>query len=139
MWNFESKFISVYKTHFHTDSSLQPFQNYHHQSTMLQKLSTSEVKSSLYWNLIILLPLIFYVKLICRILNVKKLSFLAKLEVLNLDSSKFEQFFKSQIYQNSNFRVSKIVKRQFLIFKWSQTWLHVELDGNLISTLLILI
>ena len=42
----------------------------------------------------------FYVKSMCNILEVQKMSFLAILEVLNLDFSKFEPFFKSQIYQN---------------------------------------
>jgi len=38
------------------------------------------------------------------------MSFLALLEVLNLNFSKFEPFLKSQMYQNSKLRVSKIVK-----------------------------
>ena len=40
--------------------------------------------------------------------------FLAILEVLNLDIGQFEQFFKSQISQNSKFRVSKIVKKAII-------------------------
>ena len=38
------------------------------------------------------------------------MSFLAILEVLNFEFDKFGLFFKSQIYQNSNLRVSEIVK-----------------------------
>ena len=39
------------------------------------------------------------------------MSFLALLEILNFSFSKFEPFPKSFIYQNSNFRVSKVVKK----------------------------
>ena len=98
--------------------------------TITIKARTSEVKSSIYWNLIILPPLRLYVKSIWRILDVKKLSFLAKLEVLNLDLSKFEQCFKSQIYQNSNFRVSKIVKKDNF---WYSN--EAKIDYNCIYTL----
>ena len=38
-----------------------------------------------------------------------KISFLALLEGLNFNFSKFEPFLKSQIYQNSKLRVSEIV------------------------------
>ena len=37
--------------------------------------------------------------------------FLAILKVLNFDFETFEQFFKSQIHQNSKLRVSKIVEK----------------------------
>ena len=39
-----------------------------------------------------------------------KMSFLALLEVLNFNFSKFEPFLKYQIYQNSNLTVSGMVK-----------------------------
>ena len=78
--------------------------------TMLQKLSKFEVKPWLCWNLIILPPLRFYVKSNFGIFKRSKKSFLAILEVLNFEFGQFEQFFKSQICQNSKFRVSKIVK-----------------------------
>ena len=80
---------------------------------MLQKFSNYEVKAASCGNLTILLPLRFYVKLnFCEFKRQKK-SFLALLEVLNLDFSKFEPFLKSLIYQNSKLRVSEIVKMAF--------------------------
>ena len=79
--------------------------------TMLQKLSKCEVKAWLYYYLISLMPLRYYVKSNLANSNSQEMSFLAILEVLNFEFDKFELFFKSQIYQNSNFRVSKIVKK----------------------------
>ena len=57
------------------------------------------------------MPLRYYVKSNLANSNSQEMSFLAILEVLNFEFDKFELFFKSQIYQNSNFRVSKIVRK----------------------------
>ena len=97
--------------------------------TMLQKLSKCEVKAWLCCNLIILPLLRFYVKSNFGKFKRSKMAFFAILEVLNFDFSKFEQFFKSQIYKNSNFRVYHIVKRQLLMYKFCQNWFHVKLGG----------
>ena len=87
------------------------FYLYISHSTMLQKLSKCEVKAALLGYFSILLPLRFYVKSNFDVINGQKMPFLPILEVLNCDFSKSEQFFKSQIYQNSKFRVSKTVKK----------------------------
>ena len=55
-------------------------------------------------------PLRFYVKLTFVNSNSEKCH-LAILKVLNLVVDKFEQFFMSKMYQNSKFKVSKIVKK----------------------------
>ena len=58
------------------------------------------------------MPLRFHVKSNFGAFKLPKNVILAILEVLNFDfSSKFEHFFKSQIYHYPNFRVSKIVKK----------------------------
>ena len=50
------------------------------------------------------------------------MSFLAILEVLNLDFGTFDQFLKSQVNQNSKFWVYKIVKEAIfeiqILTKW---------------------
>ena len=95
--------------------------------TMLQKLSKCEVKASLCWNLIILPPLRFYVKSNYGESNQSKNVNFAILMVLNLDVSKFEQFFKSQINQNSKFRSSNIAKNDiFGLFEFTKSWFHVK-------------
>ena len=81
-----------------------------HPSTMLQKRSKCEVKTWLCWNLIIFPPLPFCMKSKFGEFKRSKMSFLVILKVLNFDFGQFEQFFKSQIGQNSKFRVSKITK-----------------------------
>ena len=58
----------------------------------------------------------------------QKVSFLALLEVLKFNFSKFEQFFKAQIYQNSKFSIFKNAKMTFLDrlnsqkFDFTQNW-----------------
>ena len=52
----------------------------------------------------------FYMKSNFGELKQSKMSFLALLEVLDFNSSKFEPFLKHQIYQNSNLTVSEMVK-----------------------------
>ena len=74
--------------------------------TMLQKLSKCEFKA----NFTIYLPLRFYVKSNFGEFKRSKMSFLALLEVLNFNFSKFEPFLKSQINQNSKLSVYEIVK-----------------------------
>ena len=44
-------------------------------------------------------------------------TFLAILNVLNIDIGNFEQFFKSQIYQNSKLEVSEIVKMAIFVIQ----------------------
>ena len=77
---------------------------------MLQKLSKCEDKVAGCGNTTICLPHRFYVKSNFAKFKKSKMSFLALLEVLNFNFSKFEPFLKSQIYQNSRLSVSKIVK-----------------------------
>ena len=52
----------------------------------------------------------FYMKSNFGAFKQSKMSFLALLEVLDFNSSKFEPFLKHQIYQNSNLTVSEMVK-----------------------------
>ena len=63
--------------------------------TMLQKLSKCEVKAALCGHCTILPSLRFYVKLDFVDSNSQKKSIL---DVLNVDFSKFEQFFKARSY-----------------------------------------
>ena len=72
---------------------------------MLQKLSKCEVKAALCGNFAVCLPLRFHVKSNFGEFKWSKMTFLALLEVLNFNFSKFEPFLKSEIYQ-----VSEIVK-----------------------------
>ena len=50
------------------------------------------------------------------------------LEFLNFDFfSKFWAIFKSQIYQNSKFRVSEIAKNDiYWLFEFTKIWFHVK-------------
>ena len=79
-------------------------------TSILQKLSECEVKAALCGNVVICLPLRFHVISNFGEFKRSKISFLTLLEVLNFDFIKFEPFLKSEIYQNSKFRVSEIVK-----------------------------
>ena len=83
-------------------------------NTMLQKLSKCEVEVWLCWNSIILPPLRFYVKSNFSKFKRSKNVILAILGILNFDFWSIWAFFKCQIYQNSNFRVSEIAKMTFL-------------------------
>ena len=78
---------------------------------MLQKLSKSEVKAWLCWNLIFftVTPILHEIKFL-RIQMVKKRFFLAILEVLNFDFSQFEQLSSPKFAKNSKFKVAKIAK-----------------------------
>ena len=87
---------------------------------MLQKLSKCEVIEAWCGNFTICLPLRFYMKSNFGEFKQSKMSFLALLEALNFNFSKFEPFLKSQIYQNSNLTDSEMVKMAFLIFKLCQ-------------------
>ena len=56
--------------------------------------------------------------------------------VLNLDGSKFEQFYKYQSYQNWKFRFSKIAKTsECLRFKFCHNWFHTKLNDKWIPVL----
>ena len=80
---------------------------------MVQKLSKCEDKAALALGskmCTICLPLRFYVKSNFGEFKRSKMSFLALLEVLNFNFSKFEPFLKSQIYQNSKLRISENVQ-----------------------------
>ena len=77
---------------------------------MLQKLSKCEVKVALFGNFTICLPSKLYMKSNSVEFKCHKMSFLALLETLNFNFSKFEPFLKSKNYQKSKFRISKIVK-----------------------------
>jgi len=73
--------------------------------TLLQKLSKCEVKAWRCWNLIILLPLRIYVKSNFVNSNRPKMLFLAILDVLNFDFSKFEQLSSPKLPKNSKFNL----------------------------------
>ena len=81
--------------------------------TMPQKLSKCEVKAAQCGNTISL-PLRFYVKSNFREFKHSKNVILALLQVLNFNFDKFEQFIKSQIYQNSKFVKMAIFEIQTL-------------------------
>ena len=56
-----------------------------------------------------------------------KMSFLAILEVLDFDFSKFEQLTSPKFTKNSKFRVSKIVINDiFGLFDFAQIWFQVK-------------
>ena len=95
--------------------------------TMLQNLSKCEVKAWLFWNLIILLPLRFYVK--CNVGEIKqsKNIILAILEVINFDFSIFGQISCPKFTNNSKFRGSEIAKN--VIFRpceFTQIWFYLK-------------
>jgi len=95
---------------------------------MLQKLSKCEVKAWLCWNLIILPPIRFYVKSNFGEFKLFKNVFW----VSNVKGSEFWFWyiwatFKSPIYQNSKFRVSKIAKNDiFGLSEFAKIWFHIR-------------
>ena len=63
----------------------------------------------------------------CRYSKGSKMSFLAILEVLNFDFSKFEELSSSEFTKNSKFRVSKIVKNDiFGPFEFDKIGFHAK-------------
>ena len=67
-----------------------------------------------------------------RIQTVQKCNFLAILEVLNFDFSKFEQLSSPKFTKNSKFRVSKIAKNDiFEPFEYAKIWFHVKSELQL--------
>ena len=97
---------------FQTEEDLRVWNRKIHEypCTMLQKFSKSEVKVWLCWNLIILPPLRFCVKL-----NFGEFKQSKNVNFGNFRGSEFWflsiwAFFKCHIYQNSKFGVSKIAK-----------------------------
>ena len=88
------------------------FQSY--QTTILQKLSKCEVKTWLCWNCIMLLPLRFYAKSNFGELKQSKNVIFGNFGGSEIFVFQFEPWFKSQIYPNSIFRVSEIVKMAIL-------------------------
>ena len=90
---------------------------------MLQKLSKSEVKAWLCLNLIILREIKIWQ------IQTVQMSFLAILEVLNFDFSKFEQLSSPKFTKNSKFRVPKIAKNDiFGPFESTKIRFHIKLE-----------
>ena len=94
---------------------------------MLQKLSISEVKAWLCWNLIILLPLQFYVKSnFGEFKHSKNVNFVNSKDselwiLVNIGHESCSNFLKSK------FRTSKMVKNDiFWLFDFAKTWFHVK-------------
>ena len=97
-----------------------------------------EVKAWLCLNLLFCRHLDFTWNQILINSNSLKMSFSAILELLNCDFTQFEQCFNSQIYQNFKLRISKIVKRPFLWFKFLPKLISCKIEWQLnswISTL----
>ena len=70
--------------------------------------------------------------------NCPKMLFLAILEVLNFDFSKFEQLSSSKFTKNSKFRVSKITKSCSKIIKFQQSQAltsHFESYWSIVSSM----
>ena len=93
--------------------------------TMLQKLSKCEFKAGLCWYLIILPPLKFYVRSDLVNSNGPKMLFLAILEVLNFDFSKFEQLSSPRFTKIQSSESPKLPKMTF-----TKIWFHVFLSGS---------
>ena len=90
------------------DKSCQYFLKY--QNTMLQKLSKYEVKAWLCWSLIFLPALRFYEKSNLGEFKRFKNVIFGNFRGFEFWCKKIWATFKAQIYQNSNFRVSKITE-----------------------------
>ena len=84
-------------------------------NTILQKLSKCEVKAWLCWNLIILLPLRFYVETnFGKFKRSKNVIFFAILELLNFDISKFEQLSSPKFTKIQSSEALKLPKMTLL-------------------------
>ena len=95
--------------------------------TTLQKLSKCEVKAWLCWNLIILLPLRFYVKSNFGEFKRSKLSFLPILETLNFDFLVNLALGSCSNSLKSKFRTFKIAKNDiFGPFEFAKIVFHVK-------------
>ena len=92
--------------------------------TMLQKLSICEVKDRLCWNLIILLPLRFYVKSNFGEFKWSKNVTFVISEVLNFDLSKFEQLSSpkfTKIQSLESLKLPKLISHEI--------WVAVKLSN----------
>ena len=124
-WQNQESWKSRTKGHFRSKCQC-------YKLTMLQKLSKCELKEAQCWNFIIILPLRFYVKSDFDEFKRWKMSFLALLEILNFNLSRFEPFLKFYIYQDSRLRVYEIVKMALIShkIKWQITYCIMDLKTS---------
>ena len=94
---------------------------------MLQKLSKCEVKAWLCWNLMILLPLRFYMKSNFGKFKRSKMSFMAILETLDLEFLVNVELESCWNLLKSEFRASKMAKNDiFGPLEFTKIWIHVK-------------